>query len=94
MSNDKDELSKELMEAVKDTSKMAHVETKTTKSEVALKFKCAKCGALEEFAVHHDIMMELMDDGKTLKCAHEECNLTQPAPTHCDAVMQPFITGN
>ena len=94
MSNDKDELSKELMEAVKDTSKMSHVETKTTKSEVALKLKCPKCGALQDFAVHHDMMMELMDDKKTLKCAHEECDHTEAVPTHCDEVMQPFITGN
>ncbi len=94
MSNDKDELSKELMEAVKDTSKMAHVETKTTKSEVALKLKCGKCGAMEEVPTHHDMMMDIMDDGKTLQCAHEECNEQQAVPTHCDAVMQPFITGN
>ena len=94
MPDDKDELSKELMEAVKDTSKMAHVETKRTESTVALKLKCQKCGELQEFAVHHDTMMELQDDGKTLKCVQEGCDYTEGVPTHCNAVMQPFIVGN
>ncbi len=94
MVDDKSELSKELMEAVKNTDKMEHVETHTTKSEVALKLKCGKCGVLQEFAVHHDLMMELQDDKKTLKCAHEECDYTEAVPSHCSEVMSPFITGN
>lgn len=94
MADDKSDISEELMEAVKNTDKMAHVETRTTKSEVALKLKCSKCGTLQDFAVHHDLMMELQEDQKTLKCAHEECDHTEAVPTHCDQVMQPFITGN
>lgn len=94
MADDKDELSKELMEAVKDTSNMAHVDTKTTKSEVALKLKCGKCGEMVEVPVHHDMMMDILDDGKTLQCAHEECNEKQNVPEHCGETMKPFITGN
>lgn len=94
MPDDQSELSKELMEAVKDTSKMEHVETKTTKSEVALKLKCGSCGEMADVPVHHDIMMDILDDGKTLKCAHEECDHTQAVPEHCGAPMKPFITGN
>ena len=94
MPDDKEELSIELMEAVKNTDKMEHVETKTTKSEVALKLKCSKCGELAEVPVHHDLMMDIQDDQKTLKCAHEECDLTQAVPSHCGVIMQPFITGN
>jgi hypothetical protein len=93
MTDDKSELSKELMEAVKDP-KMAHVETKATKSEIILKLKCQKCAHKEDFPVHHDIMMELLDDGKTMKCTHEECTHTQAVAEHCGAVMVPFITGN
>ena len=94
MTDDKSELSKELMEAVKNADKMDHVETKTTKSEVSLKLKCSKCGHTQDFEVHHDIMMELQADKKTLKCAHEECDYSSAVPNHCDVVMQPFITGN
>lgn len=94
MADDKSELSKELMNAVKDTSNMAHVETRTTKSEVALKLKCSKCGEMQDVPVHHDMMMDLLDDGKTLQCAHDECNEQQAVPTHCDEVMKPFIVGN
>ena len=61
---------------------------------MALKLKCQKCDHMEDFPVHHDVMMELQDDGKTMKCDHEECNHTQPVATHCGDVMKPFIVGN
>lgn len=94
MPDDKEELSKELMEAVKDTSKMAHVETRATKSEVALKLKCQSCDYMEDFPVHHDMMMELGDDQKTMKCNNDECSHTQPVAKHHDQDMKPFIVGN
>lgn len=94
MPDDNAELSKELMEAVKDQSKMPHVETRATKSEVALKLKCQKCNTMQDFPVHHDMMMELSDDGKTMTCNNDECSHTEAVAQHCGIDMKPFITGN
>lgn len=86
-----DQLKKELEDAVANQSKMDHVDTKKTASEVALKLKCQECDEQQEFPVHDDEQMELSDDGNTLNCEVDGCDKTMPTPKHHDKAMKPFI---
>ena len=86
-----EELNKELKEAVENQDKLAHVETRTTQSEVDLKLKCQECSEIQDFLVCDDQQMELSEDGTTLTCIVEGCGKTLPVPQHHGKNMVPFV---
>jgi len=92
MSDDKSELAKELAEKAKNPN-FKHVETVASKSEVALRLKCASCDHIEDFPVHCDQQMDFVAENNTLVCTKEGCEDVRPVPKHHDAFMKPFITG-
>ena len=84
-----DEMKKELEEKAKNPD-LDKVETKATKAEMILKFKCQVCGEIIEFPTHCEQQMEYLEEGHKLKC--DVCNTEEDGPLHCDKNMIPFIT--
>lgn len=85
-----EDFKKELEEKAKNPD-LEKVETKATKAEMILKFKCPACGEVLDFPTHcDDQQMEYIEDGHKLKC--DVCNTEVDAPKHCDSNMIPFIT--
>jgi predicted RNA-binding Zn-ribbon protein involved in translation (DUF1610 family) len=83
-----DEFKKELAEAAKNPN-LESVETKATKAEMIIRFKCPKCGEKQDFPEHCDQQMNYIEDGHKLEC--EVCGESQAAPQHCDTNMGVFI---
>ena len=88
--DDKANLSKELMEKVKNPD-LAHTETSRTASTVALKLKCQSCDHTEELPSCDGQMMEFLEETNEMKC--DICNRTEPVAQHHDQSMVPFIVG-
>lgn len=88
--DDRDALSEELKEAVKE-QKLEHVETTERKAEITLKFK-SDDGQVVDFPVCEEHGQLIYTEGSdTLTC--EECDATAPVPKDAAGnLMKPFIS--